>query len=250
MSDDIDPVKSIQDQARVQLPRRFYRQAVAAERDGAYALLLDDRPAKTPAKRALAVASKTIAEAIAGEWEAQAERIDPATMPVTRIVNVAIDRIVENAAAVRAEILAYAASDLLCYRAEGPKSLIALEDSAWSPLLAWARETLGARFILAEGVVHAAQDPGTLAAVERSLSGYDGLALAALHTITTLTGSAVIALAVARGRLSAEAAWAAAHVDEDWQMSQWGVDHAAMQRRAARWREMAAASLILGALAA
>ena len=168
-------------------------------------------------------------------------------MPLTRIVNAAIDRVAEEMPAVRASIVSHAGSDLICYRADGPEGLVKAQEAAWGPLVAFAREALGARLILAEGIVHARQTEAALAAVARALAAYDPLALAAIHTVTTLTGSGVIALAVARGRLTPEAAWAAAHVDEDWQMSLWGRDEMALAHRAARFKEMAAAALILRA---
>jgi chaperone required for assembly of F1-ATPase len=168
-------------------------------------------------------------------------------MPMTRIVNAAIDRVSGEMEAVRAEIVRYAGTDLVCYRGEGPQSLIDAESAAWSPLLAWARDTLGARFVLAEGVMAISQPPEALAAVARVLEPLEALPLAAVHVVTTLTGSAVIALAVLTGRLSPEEAWTAAHASEDWQMAQWGRDEMALARRDARWNEMAAAGKILKA---
>ncbi len=179
------------------------------------------------------------------EWAGQGEHIDPGTMPLTRIANSAIDRVAIEMDAVRAEIVKYAGTDLICYRAEGPQGLIDAEAAVWSPILDWARSALGARFILVEGIIAAEQPADTLAAIDAALADLDPLRLAAASVVTTLTGSAVIALAVARQRLGAEEAWVAAHVDEDWQMSRWGRDEIALQRRAARWQEMAAASLIL-----
>ena len=146
---------------------------------------------------------------------------------------------------VRAEIVKYAGSDLTCYRAGGPQSLVDAQEAAWGPVLAWAREALGARFLLVEGIVAVDQPAESLAAVKAALADLDPLKLAALHVATTLTGSALIALAVLRGGLTAEDAWTAAHVDEDWQMAQWGRDATALSRRAARWQEMQAAALIL-----
>jgi chaperone required for assembly of F1-ATPase len=233
--------------ARAALPRRFYKGATVGERDGAYALLLDGRGARTPARKPLAVSSKAVAEALAAEWAAQGEHIDPAAMPLTRIVNSALDGVAGQMEAVRNEIVRYAGSDLICYRADGPSTLVERQDAAWSPLVAFARETLGARMILAEGVMHVEQDRSVLDAIALAVAEYDAVSLAALHTVMTLTGSAIIALAVARGRLSAEEAWAAAHVDEDFQMEQWGRDEMALERRAHRWREMQAAALILEA---
>lgn len=246
MSDDRNPMRAAQRLARRELPRRFYQNATAGPHDGCFAVFLDGRVAKTPARRPLAVTDPGIAEALAAEWDDQRGEINPGKMPLTRIVNAAIDRVAEEAAAVRAEIVKYAGSDLVCYRAEGPEALIAVQEKAWSPIVAWARQALAARFVLTEGVVHVAQSPGALAAVDRALLPVNPLRLAAVSTVTTLTGSALIALALARGALSAEAAWQAAHVDEDWQMSQWGVDAMAMERRAARWQEMRAAAMILG----
>ena len=188
-----------------------------------------------------------MAEALAAEWGGQGEGIDPATMPLTRIVNAAIDRVADEIAAVRAEILQYAGSDLICYRAEAPEALAATQAMVWDPLVSWAREALGAHLTLAAGVVHVAQPEAVRIAIGRAVTPFDALRLAALSTVTTLTGSAVIALAVARGRLSAEEAWTAALVDEEWEMGQWGRDDAATLARAFRWREMAAAGLILGA---
>jgi chaperone required for assembly of F1-ATPase len=243
-----NPMASAQRLARQELPRRFYKEAAAGPHEGGFALLLDGRVVKTPARRPLAVPSRAVAEALAAEWDRQGERIDPATMPLTRIVNAAIDQVAGEMAAVRAEIVKYAGTDLVCYRADGPASLVEAQAAAWDPLVLWAREALGARLVLAEGVIAVAQHAAALAAIDRAVASLvDPLTLAALSTVTTLTGSAVIALAVARRHLSAEQAWAAALADEDWQISQWGKDEAAMLARAFRWREMAAAALILGA---
>lgn len=245
MTDDANPVSTSQRLARPELPKRFYKTAEASEREGAWAILLDGRDVKTPARKPLAVADREVAEAIAAEWSGQGERVDPASMPLTKIANAAIDRVAGEMAAVRAEIVRYAGNDLICYRAEGPESLVAAQEKAWSPLVAWAQTALGVRLVLAGGIVHAAQEPATLAAVEVELLPLDALTLAAVSTATTLTGSAFIALALRHGVLTPEAAWEAAHVDEDWQMARWGRDEPALKARALRWREMAAAALIL-----
>ena len=247
MSESDNPARVARPRARQKLPKRFYAKASAAPHGEGFAVLLDGRVAKTPARRPLVVARRALAEVLASEWEVQRGDIDPATMPLTRIVNAAIDRVADQAAAVRTAIVDYAGNDLICYRAGGPVGLVAAQEKAWSPILTFAREGLGARFVLAEGVVHVAQDSRALAAIERAVAPFDALALAALHTVTTLTGSALIALGLAHGAVSAEAAWQAAHVDEDWQMSQWGEDTLAMERRAGRWQEMKAAAFILAA---
>ena len=232
---------------RPELPKRFYKQASAGPHAAGFAILLDGKPVKTPARNPLAVPSRAIAEAMAAEWAAQGERIDPATMPVTRIVNAALDGVAGEMEAVRAEVVRYAGTDLICYRAEGPQSLADAQEAAWGPLVAWARDTLGARLTLVAGVVPVPQSPEALSAVAAAIAPLGVLQLAALHTAMTLTGSAILALALQRGRLSAAEAWAAAYVDEDWQMGQWGRDEPALATRANRWREMAAAALILAA---
>lgn len=244
-----DPVRTSQRLARPELPTRFYKKATAERTGDVYALLLDGKVVKTPVRKPMAVAERAVAEALAVEWDAQGERIDPATMPMTRIVNAAIDRVAEAMTEVRAEIVKYAGSDLICYRAETPQSLIDRQAEAWDPLVAWARTELGAPLMLAAGIVHVAQPEIALAAVARALEPYAPLQLAAISTVTALTGSAIIALALARGRLTVQGAWDAALVDEEWQMRLWGRDEAAMAVRAFRWREIQAAALILSAAA-
>ena len=213
-----------------------------------FRVLLDGKPIRTPAKRDLALPTAALAEAIAAEWAAQAAHVDPATMPLTRLANSAIDGVAGREAEVRADIAKYAGSDLVCYRAEGPEGLVERQCRAWDPILEWARETLGARFEVATGIMPVAQPDAGRAAVAEALAHLDAFTLAALHVMTTLMGSALLALGHARGRLSAEAAWAAAHVDEDWQISQWGEDAEAEARRERRWAEMQAASRMLSLL--
>lgn len=247
MSEDTNPMKAAQRLARPELPRRFYKAATAGANDDGFAVLLDGKPVRTPGRKPLAVADRRIAEALAAEWAAQGEHIDPATMPLTRLVNAALDRVAGEMAAVRAEIVKYAGSDLICYRAEGPQSLLDVQAAVWDPLVAWTREALGVRLVLAAGIVHAAQGEALAGAVDRMLQPLDALALTAVSSATTLTGSAIVALALLSGRLSVDEAWAAACVDEDWQMTQWGEDEAALAQRASRKRELDAAALVLGA---
>lgn len=240
-----DPMRSAESGRA--LPKRFYKLAGHEQSpDGAYVIRLDARAVKTPAKATLAVAEERVADAIVAEWAAQGDFIDPAAMPVTRLANSAIDGVARNADAVRAEILNYAGSDLLCYRAGTPERLVALQDAAWNPLIDWMHERFGARFLLAEGIVHVAQFPETIEAVDKALGAPDALQLAALSTINTLTGSAILTLAILHGRLTAAEAWATAHVDEDYEISLWGEDDEATARRQARWREFQAAALVLG----
>jgi chaperone required for assembly of F1-ATPase len=227
------------------LPKRFYTDVTVGDEAGKAAILLDGRRVRTPGKSPLAVPSAALAEAIADEWRAQGDRIDPQTMPLTRLVNSAIDGVVGQEAAVVDDIVAHAGSDLLCYRASGPEGLLCLQAEAWDPVLSWAAGALGAPLSLAEGVMHVPQPETSLAALRAEIEPLDALKLAALHVMTTLTGSALLPLAVARGELSPEAAWEAAHVDEDWQISQWGEDAEAKQRRQNRKTDFDAAAKLL-----
>ena len=233
------------------LPKRFYATVAVAPPDATVAalrILLDGKTMRTPAKAVLAVPTRALAEAIAAEWEAQGAHIDPAAMPLTRLVNSGLDGVRGREGEVRGDIAKYAASDLVCYRATEPVALALRQAELWDPILAWSRKTLGVSFVLAEGIMPVAQPPAARAAVSRALAGYDALALTALHVMTTLTGSALLALAHARGRLGGEEAWVAAHVDEDWQIGRWGEDAEAAARRQRRRLEMQAASRLLALL--
>jgi len=240
----IDPIEAVRRSARSQLRRRFYKSAHVDQSDDAFAIRLDGRAVRTPAKHILAAPTRALADVLAAEWNAQDEVIDPLNMPLTRLANSIIDGVVDAPAAVAAEIEKYLASDLVVYRAPAPPGLIARQAQAWDPLIDWAGETLGARFVLAEGINFVAQPASALAAAGAAIPG-EPWRLGALNAITTLTGSALIGLAVAAGRLSAEAAWAAAHVDEDWNMHFWGRDELALERRAFHFAEMKAAAMVL-----
>ncbi|MGH6734790.1 MAG: ATP12 family chaperone protein [Methyloceanibacter sp.] len=223
------------------LPKRFYKDVTAKDEGAGAALLLDGKPVRTPGKAPLAVPTRALAEAIAEEWRAQGERIDPRTMPLTRLANSAIDGVRGREQAVVDDIMAHARADLLCYRASGPEGLVAEQAKHWDKVIAWAKDALKAPLVLAEGVVHVTQPETSLAEIRKRVEGLDAFGLAALHVMTSLTGSAVLALAVALGRLTPDEAWQVAHVDEDWQISQWGEDAEAAARRAARRRDFDAA---------
>jgi chaperone required for assembly of F1-ATPase len=227
------------------LPKRFYKDAAVEQRDGKFLILLDGRGVKTPKKRDLALPTQTLADAIAVEWAEQGERIDPATMPLTRIANTAIDAVADHMVAVADDIQAFAGNDLTCYRAEGPEALVRRQSDAWDPVLDWAKTTLGADFLVVQGIVPIEQPASSIAAVGKAIEGAGPFRLAALHMMTTLTGSALIALAHALGRLTLEEAWAAAHVDETWQAEQWGWDAEAQARARHRKEEFSAASRAL-----
>jgi chaperone required for assembly of F1-ATPase len=249
-SEERNPLRAAIQGARPELPKRFYKSASVGEAEGGYAVLLDGRTVKTPARRTVTTPSSPLTAALAAEWAAQGERLSPSSMPLTRIVNSAIDGVAERLEEVAADVAKYAGSDVVSYRADEPERLAAAQAEAWDPLLAFARERLGAELTATVGVTFRAQSTEAMAAVADAVRAYAGegpeapFRLAALHTMTTLTGSCLIALAVALGEMDAEAAWAAAHVDEDHQIRAWGVDEEAMARRARRFEEMKAAARI------
>ncbi|HLX14981.1 MAG TPA: ATP12 family protein [Bradyrhizobium sp.] len=243
----LDPQESVRRSARAPQRKRFYASAGVAEADGGYAIMLDGKPIKTPSGRQAIVPARSIADAIAAEWNSQSEIIDPLTMPLTRLANSVAQGVVDKAAAVADDVAKYLGSDLLFYRAGYPEELVAREAEHWDPILFWAAGTLGARFILAEGVVHVRQPDSALAAARAKLPS-DPWQIAALHVIATLTGSALLALALFHGVIDQDQAWAAAHVDEDWNAEKWGVDEEVASRRAARLVDFRAAARVLNAL--
>jgi chaperone required for assembly of F1-ATPase len=241
----LDPTEAARRSVRPHLRKRFYERAHVGESgEGGVPILLDGKPVKTPARRALSLPSRALAEAVAAEWDAQTDVIDPARMPLTRLANSVIDAVADKPAPVAEEIAKYLGSDLLCYRADAPAGLVESQARAWDPVLLWVRDQFGARFVLAQGVVHVPQPQEAIAAIRAAVPA-EPWRLGALSAITTLTGSALLALALAHGALAAEAAWAAAHVDEDWQMSQWGRDELALARRQYREAEFQAAVTVL-----
>ena len=227
------------------LPKRFYKDVAVTDGDGGWHVTLDGKTMRTPAKGDFVVPARSLADAIADEWRAQGEHIQPESMPLTKLVNSAVDGARGREAAVTDDIMGHAASDLLFYRADGPDGLVARQTQYWDPVTAWAREDFSAPFMLGEGVMPIGQPQTSLDRLRPQLAGLDAFGLTALHVMTTLSGSALLALAVAVGRLTPEEAWKAAHVDEDWQISQWGEDAEAASRRERRWRDFAAAARML-----
>lgn len=246
----IDPFELARRDQTAHLPKKFYTHAAAEPGEAGFTLVLDGRPARTPARNLLSVPARALCESLAAEWNDVTDVIDPARMPISRIVNSALDGVAQQEDAVAEDVVKYAGTDLLCYRAGEPQSLVEEQSAAWDPVIVWARDELGARLVLAEGVMHVAQPEDAIAAVRTAVTDMCGagavrpLRLTALHVMTTLTGSALLALATAHGRLAPEVAWKAAHVDEDHQIRRWGEDEEAMARRARRWREMEAAARV------
>lgn len=249
-----DPVALARRDLKKARPKRFYQTASSELRGGVYTLLLDGRPARTPGGNPIALPSQAAGRLLAEEWLAQEARIDPVAMPLTRIVNTAIDGVAGKLDAAVEDIAKYAEADLVCYRAEGPRALAEAQAAAWDRVLSFARESLGARFICSAGVTYVEQPDSARKAVRDALYRIAGsgaaapFAIAALHVMTTLTGSVLIALGAADGAWSLAGAWAAAHVDEDFQIQAWGEDAEALERRARQWREFEAAGQLLQSL--
>jgi chaperone required for assembly of F1-ATPase len=225
--------------------KRFYRTAhVGAGNE----ILLDGRPVKTPGRAPLAARSARLASAIADEWNEQGERVDPRSMPLTGLANAAIDRIAPAKAAFAGGLAAYGESDLLCYRAEGPAPLVARQAALWDPILAWAQTRYDVAFEVTAGIVHKPQPPETVARLAEAVDTRDPFALAGLSPLVTISGSLVIALALAEGALGLDAAWAAATLDEQWQAGQWGADAEAVTALANRRADFEAAARFLSLL--
>ncbi|MBM3528899.1 MAG: ATPase [Alphaproteobacteria bacterium] len=239
-----DPMESARRNMRPALKARFYKTAEVREAEGGHAVTLDGKPVRTPARRTLAAPSRELAELIAAEWDAQRETVDPAAMPLTRLINSIVDGVAPQPQPVADEIAKYLESDLLFYRADGPEGLVARQSKHWDPAVEWARDELGARFVLAQGVGFARQ-PAEAVARARAAIPSDPWRLGALNVVTALTGSALLGLALAAGRLSLDAVWSAAHVDEDWNMEFWGRDELALKRRAFQFAELQAAATVL-----
>jgi chaperone required for assembly of F1-ATPase len=221
--------------------RRFYKDAALRPVASAYEILLDGRPVKTPAKNALLAPTEALGLGIVEEWSAQGEKIDPRTMPLTGLANAAIDRVDPDRQAFAAALAAYGETDLLCYRAEGPTSLVTRQQEQWDALLAWARRRFDVDFEIVSGIIHRAQPARTLEQLAKATAARDAFQLAALSPLVTISGSLVIALALTEGAVDLDTAWAAASLDETWQAEQWGEDAEAAVVLENRRREFAAA---------
>ena len=219
------------------MPKRFYKVVGVTEK---LEISLDGRIVKTPLKVPLVLATRALANAVAAEWDAQTEFIHPGGMPLTKLANTAVDRATHERASITAEIMAFVGSDMMCYRADKPVSLVPLQNQYWDPVIAWVHETLGVRFATVNSIKHVTQSESAMKAVHAHIDGLDAFTFTAVHNLTTLTGSALLALMIAADAISAEQAWLAANVDEDWQIATWGKDDEAETRRAGRLKEFSA----------
>lgn len=225
--------------------KRFWRE-VAIDDD--QVIRLDDRPVRTPGRAPLALPTAALARAVAEEWRAVGDTIDPRAMPLTGLANAAIDRIAPDTMAFARGLAAYADSDLLYYRADQPAEIVARQSAKWDPVLDWARKRYDVHFEPVAGVIHHAQPAATVQRLSDAVSVRDAFALAPMSPLVTITGTLVGTLALAEGAINADALWDAAHVDEDWQAELWGEDSLATQARNHRRREFDAAVKFLSLL--
>jgi chaperone required for assembly of F1-ATPase len=225
--------------------KRFWKQARSEQVEGGWLVRLDSRPVRTPARRLCVVPLAAMADGIAAEWNAQGDRIDPFSMPLTRAASTCLDRVIPELDAVRRNVAGYGGTDLLCYRAPEPAELALRQSRGWDPVLGWAADELGARLVTGEGVMHVAQPPEALARLSAEVEALDAWELTALSELTTLTGSLVLALAVCHGRLEAAEAWTLSRVDEEWNIEEWGEDAEAARQTARREAEFTAAADLL-----
>ena len=225
--------------------KRFWKDVTVEPGKEGWAVNLDSRPVKTPARAALAVPSEVLAEAISDEWRAVGETIDPRALPLTGLANAAIDRVAPDPRAFAAKLAEYAEGDLACYRVDGPSALVARQESSWDPLLAWARRRYDIDFVTTSGLMHVAQPPATVERLSHAVAALDPFRLAGLSPLVTIGGSLVAALAVLENAITSEEAWAAVSIDERWQLEQWGSDAEAEAALENRRRDFLAAARFL-----
>ncbi|HEY9079066.1 ATP12 family chaperone protein [Magnetovibrio sp.] len=214
------------------MTKRFYKNAAVLGVDGVFAVTLDDRPIKTPAGNPMHMPTRALAEAVAGEWNAQGDEVDPKSMPLMQLCGTAIDRVPDVRDGLIEGILRYADTDLLCHRAASPADLAARQEEVWQPLLDWAKDAYGANLKSVEGVIPIAQDPHAGDGFAAAMADMDNWQLTAVAEMVGISGSIVIGFALYAGRLDAETAFNACQVDEDHQIALWGEDFEATQRRA------------------
>jgi chaperone required for assembly of F1-ATPase len=225
--------------------KRFWKTAETVENNYGWAVQLDAKPLRTPAREALTVPSRALAEAIAGEWNAVEGEIDTRAMPLTGLANAAIDRVAPDKKTFADGLARYAEADLACYRAEGPQDLIDRQTKDWDALLSWGRRRFDVDFNTTSAIRHVAQPTATVERLSHAVAALDAFRLAGLSPLTTIGGSLLAALGVLEGAFSPEEAWEAVSLDERWQLEQWGSDAEAEAALASRrWDFIAAARFL------
>lgn len=225
--------------------KRFWKDVAAIRADGGWTIKLDGRQVKTPAQALLLVPTETLANAIAQEWQSVLETIDPRAMPLTGLANAAIDRVTPERQAFAQGLARYAGADLACYRADGPRELIARQERSWDDLLGWARRRYDVDFMTTSGLMHVAQPEATAERLAHAVAALDSFRLAGLSPLVTIGGSLVAALAVLGKARTVQQAWEAVSIDERWQLEQWGSDSEAEQALANRRNDFFAAARFL-----
>jgi len=228
--------------------KRFWKDVAVTQEDGGWGIVLDGRPVRTPGRVPLIVPSEALAEAIAGEWRATGDEIDPRAMPLTGLANAAIDRVAPDARAFAGGLARYAQADLACYRAEGPGGLVARQEASWDKLLAWGRRRFDVDFVTTSGLMHVEQPAATVERLAHAVAALDAFHLAGLSPLVTIGGSLLAALAVLEGAMTAAEAWDAVSIDERWQLDQWGADADAQAALDNRKRDFFAAASFLALL--
>ena len=228
--------------------KRFYKTVTTEKVDSGHAIRLDGRAVKTPARAELVLPTSALGLSVAAEWDAQEEDINPRAMPLTGLANAAIDRVIPDPAAFAQILAAYGETDLVCYRADHPAELIGRQAECWDPLIDWAQQRYDIEFEIVHGIMHCAQPDETVERLSAAVRAYDGFQLAALQPLVTISGSLVISLALAEGEIDGRAAFDAAHLDELWQVEQWGEDELATQARDHRSNDFRAAARFLALL--
>ena len=226
--------------------KRFWTEVAIAEAGDGWGIALDGRPLKTPARATLVVGALPLAKAIAEEWRACGDEVDPRAMPMTGLANAAADHVAPKPELFARDLARYAEGDLICYRADHPAKLIEAQAAAWDPLLDWARRRFDAEFVVATGIIHVPQPPATIAALGAALAPATPFQLAALSPIVTIGGSLITALALFEQAIDLDTAWEAVTVDDRWQLDQWGSDEEAVAALANRQADFAAAARFLG----
>ena len=225
--------------------KRFWTDVTVEPDESGWAILLDGRSLKTPARAALAVPTQALAEAIAEEWRSVGETVDPRAMPLTGLANAAIDRVAPDRPAFAQGLARYAEADLACYRVEGPRELVAQQELSWDPLLAWARRRYDVDFATTCGLMHVAQPGATVERLSHAIAALDAFQLAGLSPLVTVGGSLVAGLAVIEKAIGADEAWKAVSIDEQWQLDQWGADAEAEKALDNRRRDFMAGARLL-----
>ena len=211
--------------------KRFYKTVTIAEEDGGFVVKLDDHRLKTPEKKPLIIPTRAMTEVVKEEWDSQEDSIDPARMPMTKLLNTMLDRVEARRDEIIEDLVRFGGNDQLCYRANSPEDLVHRQETVWTPLLNWVKDHYDIHLKVTSGVLHMAQEPDELLKIRKILEGMDSYELTALHNITTLTGSLTIGLGLHAGKIDMEEAWKAGQLDETYQAEKWGKDEEAEQRR-------------------